>query len=115
MMINADLAHWGEPPADPAEESLVALLATIVERRQRGEPVDVERLLHDHPDLIPAGKEMAEVVTWLQEFAASVLEHSGFLAPRPAGGGVTPPSTGEAVFPDPFPGEFLVRGLLGEG
>src|SRR5262245_24022704 len=109
MTTNAELQNWGEPPLRPDEESLVELLATLVERQRRGEPVEVERLLQDRPELVPAGREMVEVVSWLQAFAASVLEHSSFQGP-PLVAAAT-----ETEFPDPFPGEYRICALLGEG
>jgi hypothetical protein len=71
MKTNDDLARWGEPPANPAEEALANQLGEALERQREGSPAP------------PSGSTEADSLlsasTYLDQFVASVLERSGVL------------------------------------
>ncbi len=113
MTLEADLARWGEPPATHAEETLAHFLDTVLDRLERGAPVESATLLGESTELLADGRELLRTLDWLCESAGTVLEHSGML---PAAGPdlgrtaswVSPPE-------NPFPGEFRILSLLGRG
>jgi hypothetical protein len=111
MTTNSDLANWGEPPATPEEETLARLVHDVVENMQRGQaPPDTSLLLSSGGGSIPSREELEQTISWVQSLAASVGEHSGLF-------GKTEPEepAKDNGLPDPFPGEFCVVELLGEG
>src|SRR5262245_44029221 len=109
MTTNSDLANWGEPPATPEEETLARLAQEVVEAMQRGEPV--KPACHWRgTDVVTSGEEFADTISWIQHFAASVGERSGLFGVSDA-----MPGSADTPLPDPFPGEFLLITLLGEG
>jgi serine/threonine protein kinase len=104
MTLDADLAAWGEPAADPPEQLLAEFLDDALDLLARGEAVDTARLLPGG-DLAARGQRLLAGLRQLCGAAASVWENSGVLAlapPRPSA-------------PDPFPGEFRVERRLGAG
>src|SRR5262249_37709928 len=97
---------WGEPPTTPEEEVLASLLDVVVEGVEHG------RLAGPAPEAPPEvaerGRRLARAVSLLRECAASVREQTA--APvDPAAAAAVP------ELPDPFPGEFRIRQLLGAG
>jgi serine/threonine protein kinase len=119
MMLNADLHAWGELPAEPREGVLADFLDTVLEKLQAGEPVQTGLLLRASPELVEQGQRLLHQVEQLCRSASTVWKHSGLfgLAPVPpsqfAAGQET--TSAEVSLPDPFPGEFRVRRLLGSG
>lgn len=95
--------------ATPTEERLGAFVATVLDRLQRGESVVVEELLADRPDLIERGRELVSGLSTLQRIAgpATVSRTPSPSAPKSAHDG--------GSLPQPFPDDFLVTRLLGEG
>jgi serine/threonine protein kinase len=120
MTLDAELAGWGERPVSATEEAFLAFLDQLLERRARGEEVRPEALLAGHPELAQGGSALIQAVECIEQFMASVLEHSGLpgdpspaaAAPESEGGAL--PGAGE-VLPDPLPGKFRLRKYLGEG
>jgi serine/threonine protein kinase len=96
MTTDADLARWGEPPTSPEEETLAQFLHEVLQtlRQPKAGPA---------PKPPPGGQELLRTITWVQELASSVWDHAGLAA-----------AAGPDL-PDPFPGEFRVVRLLGEG
>ena len=90
-----------ETPATSTEDRLGRFLEEAMKLEQRGEVIDVAAMLTDRPDLIDRGRRLVQGV---QSFRAAVT--TGFAPARP---------THEASLPDPFPGEFRIRGAVGEG
>lgn len=119
MSTNAELAAWGEPPATPAEETLAAFLAAILENLERGADVQAAQLLPDAPDLMDQGECMLRAVQTLSWAAAEDGKAADQLGKTSAGGLVVEGTDGQdplaETLPDPFPGEFRVRRLLGAG
>jgi serine/threonine protein kinase len=119
MTTNADLARWGEPPADKGEETLADFLTQLLEQQSRGEPTLDTLLAWTGSPPGDAGA-LLETSTWLDQLVDSVVEHSGLLENTPCptdavGQSAAPvPSTEDQNLPDPFPGEFRLRTLLGE-
>lgn len=87
----------GDTPVSQTEERLGQFVADALDRLQRGDAVVVEDLLADRPDLIGHGRELVRD-----------------LAAFPSAADRAPVST-EAALPQPFPKDFLVTRLLGEG
>jgi len=121
MTVDAELAQWGEPPVRKIEEALIVLLDKFIQKRARGEVVSPETFLVDAPELDKEVKALFQTVGCLDEFVASVLEHSSIqlnFSPPPSGatevykGNLLPRPEG---LPNPRPEEFLVRQFLGEG
>ena len=83
----------GDAPVSPTEERLGQFVADALDRLQRGDAVVVEDLLADRPDLIGHGREL---VRDLAAFPSAALPV-------------------EASLPQPFPKDYLVTRLLGEG
>jgi serine/threonine protein kinase len=98
MTTTDDLAAMGEPPATPIEDVMASFLDTALEMLASGEPVQTEKLLSGAPDLGAQGDRVFGQLKTLCRAASSVWEHSGL-----------------RILPDPFPGEFRVRRLLGRG
>ena len=91
----------GCPQASPDEIALAAFIDTALDKLRRGEPVVVEELLPTRPDLIPRCRELVRDLAALRNEAPT-------LTPNPV-------PAAAAVPCDPFPGEFRIRRLLGEG
>jgi hypothetical protein len=102
MSTDADLARWGEAPADPGEEELARILYQVLEGlRPGGDSKPASPLPHAPP--LPANDgDLLRTLTWAQGLAAGIRDEHG---------------TAEATtpLPDPFPGEFRLVRLLGEG
>jgi serine/threonine protein kinase len=73
---------------------------------QAGRGVDVAALLADRPDLVDRGLRLVDGLESLRRAASTGVARPGRVTARPAG---------EAPVPDPFPDDFRIRGLLGEG
>jgi hypothetical protein len=133
-MSHADQLPAGEPPATPTEVVLGEFIEVALARLQRGEPVDVEALLAGRLDLVARGRQLVQnllsfraatpagVPSGGEEQSDRKAEHEA--APTPAAGeSQTPPTVyrvpgapgPEPAHPDPFPGEYRIRRLLGEG
>jgi hypothetical protein len=113
-MNTDDLPGQGgaEPPCDPA---LAEALHRALERDPRGEPARVDHLL-------PPGAEGRErlagalqVAGLLDQFVRHVEEEAGIDFPAPAEGSTQAYEPGHEALPQPFPGEYRFRALLGEG
>jgi serine/threonine protein kinase len=128
VSTNDDLAAWGEPPATPTDEFLADLIDTVLNKLAGGEEVRVETLTAARPDLLERGRRLIDDVRLLCRSAAGVWEYSSrfgassdlaseeTLELEPAAGARPPKgAAGEGTLPDPFPGEFRVRRLLGSG
>jgi serine/threonine protein kinase len=85
----------GEQAATPTEERLGRFLDEAMNLAQGGRSVDVAALLADQPELIDRGRRLVEGLASLRRAVATDSE--------------------QALLPDPFPGEFRIRGVLGEG
>jgi serine/threonine protein kinase len=107
MSTNSDLTAWGEPAATPEEEVLAEFLDAALERLGRGEEAPTARLLSGAPDLRERGEQLVRDLRPLSEAASRVREQLSLCADAAAPGADT--------WPDPFPGEFHVRRLLGSG
>jgi serine/threonine protein kinase len=95
----------GEAPATPTEDRLGRFLEEAMSLVQGGWAIDVEALLADRPDLIGRGYRLVEGLESLRRAVATTSFRPGPPSARP----------GDEPLPDPFPGEFLICGLLGEG
>ena len=138
MNTNSDLASWGEPPSTPAERAMGSLLDKVLARLERGQAVKPESLRGDRPELVERGQALVRIVGLLSECAASVWENSHLEPGDDPGGSPWSFKSGESSvearqpnqeenkmqvtpaamtnrMPDPFPGEFLIRRMLGEG
>jgi serine/threonine protein kinase len=116
MSTNSDLASWGEPPATPAEQALGMLLDEVLVKIERGQPVGPELLLRERPELGETGEELLRTLSLVCECAASVREHDNFSQEGEGKDSMNAtPVSERRTLPDPFPGEFAVRRLLGEG
>ncbi|MCI0463644.1 MAG: serine/threonine-protein kinase [Gemmataceae bacterium] len=129
MTRDVDLQRWGEPPATVEEETLAQFLDTVLDRLERGAPVQPPPLTGS-TELLEPSQELLQTATWVFECATSILERStrpvplriadcGMRIERPffnPHSAIYNPQSGEAgPLPDPFPGEFCVRALLGAG
>lgn len=92
----------GEPPTTSTEDRLGCFLEEAMNREQSGQGIDVAALLADRPDLIDRGRCLIQGLQSFRRMAATTT-----LSPAWPGH--------EASLPDPFPGDFRVRGALGEG
>lgn len=109
MNLNDDLAARGEPPASSDEQAEAERLARLLERLERGETL--ESLMLPPLDLD---------LTALYRTTGLFRRDTGLLsAPDTdlAGGDAyaTLPSEYGSALPNPFPGEFQVQRLLGQG
>jgi hypothetical protein len=115
MRTNDDLARWGEPPADAAEETLAEQLGETLERTRFA---GAQRGGSSVPALGPDA-ELLETGSWLDDLVESVLEQSGILASiAELTGGAAPPVPGPppatpTTWPSTLPGRFRLRGPLG--
>jgi serine/threonine protein kinase len=121
MTIDAELSRWGELPLSADEGILLTLLDKVLEKRARGETVRPEELLADAPELVLEGAALIAAADRIEQFVTSVLEHSlvenDDSLPSEA---VTEEYKavyldGSEELPDPLPGEYRFRKLLGEG
>jgi hypothetical protein len=103
MTIDADLQSWGEPAAAASEQQLAEFLDRALEQLETGRPLSETDL--PAGELRRASRDLLAEVVRLRAAAASVWEHSRALDEQ----------TTTEVWPDPFPGEFHVRGPLGSG
>ena len=99
----------GEPPATPTEERLAQFVADALDRLQRGESAVVEELLADRPDLVGRGRELLSGLSTLHRAGGSTAPSRPSSAQTPS---FAPDGT---PLPQPFPDDFLVTRLLGEG
>jgi serine/threonine protein kinase len=103
MTIDADLESWGEPAATSHEQQLAEFLDRALQHLETGRPASETELPSD--ELRRAGRDVLAEVLRLRAAAASVWEHSRTLDEL----------TTTELWPDPFPGEFHIRGPLGSG
>lgn len=101
-MRNSNERPEGEAPASSSEERLGCFLEEAMNLAQRGRTIDVAVLLADQPDLIERGRILAEGLECLSRATATTTVSPA----RP---------DDEGPRPDPFPGDFRVRRLLGKG
>jgi hypothetical protein len=113
--MNAD-DHPGRGDAEsPCDPALAEALHRALERDARGEPARAD-------DLLPPGAEGGErlagalrVAGLLRQFVRHVEEWAGVHFPAPEGGSTQAYEPGDEPLPQPFPGEYVIRGPLGEG
>jgi serine/threonine protein kinase len=121
MTVDHELAQWGEPPVSKTEETLMAMVDTFLEQTSRGESVRPEVLLADKPELAAEGAAILEVAACIDEFVASVLEHSSKQGDAPALYGMDTEvyegnlSEAAEAFPHPVPDQYRILRFLGEG
>ena len=117
MAVNTELAALGEPPLGPDEETLVDFLDLFLAGRARGESVPEGGPLAASPELARECASLVRVAESVEDFVATVLEQSGVeVGGLPATDVYAEaPSGSAAELPDPFPGLYRVRQLLGEG
>ncbi len=113
-MSDSDVLPAGEPPVTPTEMVLGKFLKAVLDKLQRGEAVVVETLLHDRPDLVERGRQLVQGLAAFRQAAPALAPETDQKPPLPDTL-TRPPRTTEAPLPDPFPGEFRIRRLLGEG
>jgi serine/threonine protein kinase len=102
MNPNDDLAAWGEPPATPAEQEQADRLAHLLEQLERGEMIAC-----DLTSLYQASAGFRRDTGLLDESRKALSETRI--------SGRTAPTWAELQLPDPFPAEFRLVRLLGEG
>src|SRR5262245_23259010 len=119
MPTNDDLARWGEPPADDTEQELAECLESVRQQQARGEsPIPAV-------PVSPAADAL-EAAARLDRLIGRILLRSGFTAEYVLPEGSTDlflpaveqagmPAPPDLTLPQPFPGEYRVRALLGEG
>jgi serine/threonine protein kinase len=108
--------HPGQGDAEsPCDPVLAEALHRALERDERGEPANVD-------DLLPPGAEGGErlagalqVAGLLSQFVRHVEEEAGIHFPAPGGGSTQAYEPGQVALPQPFPGVYQFRALLGEG
>src|SRR5262245_4597425 len=120
MTVDAELARWGEPPVSGIEEALMAFLDKFLAKPNGGQEDRPELLLADFPDLVPEGAGLVQAAACIDQFVASVLEHSSIQGDPPAPPVATEVWNGDLsvdpeALPDPMPGRYRVRKFLGEG
>jgi hypothetical protein len=110
--MNTDDLPGAEAPCDAA---LVEALHRALERDARGEPARVD-------DLLPPGAEGGERLAGalqaaglLDQFVRHIEEEAGIDFPAPAEESTQAYEPGHEALPQPFPGEYWFRALLGEG
>jgi tRNA A-37 threonylcarbamoyl transferase component Bud32 len=113
-MNTDDLPVQGEAEA-PCDPALAEALHRALERDARGEPARVD-------DLLPAGAEGGErlagalqVAGLLDQLVRHVEEEAGIHFSAPTEGSTQAYEPGQEALPQPFPGEYRFRALLGEG
>jgi serine/threonine protein kinase len=100
MTTDDDLAAWGEPPTVAEEQAEADRLADALARLERGEP------------LTPADDRLVRGLSSVHGLASPLRQEAGLLGDGNSAAAsmlVSPP------LPDPFPGEYRLRRLLGRG
>lgn len=122
MSVNDDLASWGEPPANSTELAWAEFLDDVLAEIEQGQSSKTEMLWRNRPDLTKQGDALVRGATLLYQCASSVQEHSGMLDDPYATFSVANmgnlkdnPNVAAPSLPDPFPGEYRISDLLGEG
>jgi serine/threonine protein kinase len=120
MTVDAELASWGEPPVSGAEEALLPFLDKFLAQRARGEEARPEVFLAGPPELVREASALIQAVECVEQFVASVMEHSDVQPDAPfATGAETEVYEGDlpgaVELPDPLPGKYRFRRFLGEG
>src|SRR5205085_7804764 len=105
MSTDSDLASWGEPPETVAESRLATLIERALTRIEAGQPPVPDTIREDEG---PQSLELVETASLLYLCAGSVWENAGAMSPGLG-------RTDRFELPNPFPGEFHLRRLLGEG
>jgi hypothetical protein len=93
-------------PATATEERLGFFLEEAMKLAEGGGTIDVEALLADRSDLIDRGRRLVEGLKSLRQAAATGSLPTTPDPARPAD---------ETPLPDPFPADYRIRRLLGEG
>lgn len=109
-----DRGSWGSAGADPArEQELARLLATLTDRVQRGETVDLEAVCRERPDLADELRALWGMVSLAE--AARQVAPSATLPPE-AGAAPLLPAEGEELGPVPVSlGDYELLEELGRG
>ncbi len=122
MSVNDDLASWGEPPASSTELAWAEFLDGVLAEIEQGQSSKTEMSWRNRPDLTEQGDALVRGATLLYQCASSVQEHSGVLDEPYATLSVTKiadfkdrPKVAARSLPDPFPKEYRICSLLGEG
>jgi hypothetical protein len=108
--------HPGQGDAEaPCEPALAEALHRALERDARGEPARMDDLLAPGAE---GGERLAgalQVAGLLDQFVRHIEEEAGIDFPAPAEGSTQAYEPGHEALPQPFPGEYWFRALLGEG
>jgi serine/threonine protein kinase len=117
MAIDAELAGMGEPPVNAAEEALIGFVDQFLALRARGETARAEELLSASPELARDGAALVHAAECIEEFVASVLEQSDveYADAATIDWLEETPIEADGNMPDPLPGQYRIRRLLGEG
>lgn len=117
MSTNDDLASLGEEPADKSEKALAKLLEKVLTKFDNGQVVQPESLKRGPPELAQRGRRLIQGATLLYQSAASAWEQSTLAPGEPRYSTLEPPKENviSPNLPDPFPGEYRLLRLLGEG
>ncbi len=117
MNTNDDLASWGEPPTETYEESLADQLDMALQQLEKGEPLPVPAFPASPDSTISLTGDLLQALSSVHGSTTTFRRHAGLLDDRRDRGTDKPDSvkpTGSTV-PDPFPGEFRLLSVLGEG
>ncbi len=101
-MTNRNELPDDEVPVTATEDRLGCFLEEAMNLEQNGGTIDIAALLADQPELIEDGRNLIEGMESLRRAMATTV-----LAPTQR--------ADEAPLPDPLPGEFRIRRLLGKG
>lgn len=101
-MSNRNNLPDDEAPATATEDRLGCFLEEAMNLEQNGGTINISALLADQPELIEDGRNLIEGMESLRRAMATTV-----LAPTQR--------DDEDPLPDPFPGEFRIRRLLGKG
>ena len=100
MITPSDPVDWGEPPVTVEEATAAAALDRLLLRLENDQPIEPKVLAAEFG---VSGSDFVRTLDLLLECVASVGEDSGILAAT------------TSTIPDPFPGEFRFRRVVGAG
>jgi serine/threonine-protein kinase len=103
MTTDDDLAAWGEPPTAAEEQAEADRLADALARLERGEP------------LTPADDRLVRGLSSVHTLASPLRQEAGLLGDGRGAAAAARVTPVDPPLPDPFPGEYRLRRLLGRG
>jgi hypothetical protein len=114
--VNTDDPRHPEA-ADPSRDDapLAETLHQALDRQARGEPVREEELLAQGGAGRARVADVLRVAGLLDQFVRHVEGESGIAVAPAVAASTLPYEPGAAALPQPFPGEYALRALLGEG